>query len=84
MQPLPLLVTEAATSGVGPTIMTAAHVLVAVLTVLVLDRSEAALWQLLDWLRPLTQPLRAAVLPRGVNLPRRCRVPGPCLRRASG
>ena len=49
--------------------MTAAHVLATVLTVLVLDRSEAALWQLLDWLRPLTQPLRATLLPRGLNLP---------------
>jgi hypothetical protein len=64
----PAAVTEAVTSGVGPTAMTAAHILATVLTVLLLAKAEAALWQLRDWLRPLTQPLRPAGLPRVVNV----------------
>ncbi|WP_104044498.1 hypothetical protein [Arthrobacter sp. ZGTC412] len=65
----PAAVTEAVSSGFSPTVMTVAHVLATALTVLVLARAEAALWQLRDWLLPLTQPLRPAVLPPVLDTP---------------
>ncbi len=66
----PAALTEAAVSyGPGPTAMTAAHVLATALTILILARAEAALWQLRAWLRPLTRPPRPATLPPVVAAP---------------
>ncbi|RKO21789.1 hypothetical protein D7Z96_15095 [Pseudarthrobacter phenanthrenivorans] len=64
----PAAVSEAVSSGFSPTVMTVAHVLATALTVLVLARAEAALWQLKDWLRPLTRTLRPAVLPPVITI----------------
>lgn len=63
------LTETAASSGFGPAAMTAAHILATALTVFVLARAEAALWQLRAWLRPLTEA------PQPVRLPPTFRAP---------
>ena len=57
--------------------MVLAHAVAVVVTALVLAAGERALWQLLQWLRPALQLIRAAlpVLPRRVTVPVAVTVP---------
>lgn len=52
----------------GGALMVSTHVLAVVLTALILAHGEAALWQLIAWLRPLAAQIRPRLLPAFVRL----------------
>lgn len=66
MTAIPPALTE--TTASGHWAMSAAHLVATALTVLILARAEAALWQLRDWLRPLIQPPHPPRLPHAMTV----------------